>query len=160
MSLADVRGGLDRLARAWTLSGARPGSTGGQPSYSVRIAPKDDGGLLGAAELAWDAARGVPLRAAVYAQGQSDPVLALEATDVAYGEVPAGDLRVQAPAGTPTTEIDPRSRGTAHRASPRGCAAPTPSRPGCRSRSRRPRRSPGSRGPTCASPGRAASWAR
>ena len=111
LSLADVRGGLDRLARAWTLSGARPGSTGGQPSYAVRIAPKDDGGLLGAAELAWDAARGVPLRAAVYAQGQSDPVLALEATDVAYGEVPAGDLRVQAPAGTPTTEIDPPVAG-------------------------------------------------
>ncbi len=111
VSLADVRGGLDRLARAWTLSGARPGSTGGQPSYTVRIAPKDDGGLLGAAELAWDAARGVPLRAAVYAQGQSDPVLELEATDVAYGEVPAGDLRVQAPAGTRDHRDRPPGRG-------------------------------------------------
>ena len=107
VSLADVRGGLDRLARAWTLSGAQPGTTGGEPSYTVRIAPKDDGGLLGAAEIAWDAARGVPLRAAVYAQGASDPVLELEATDVAYGRVPAADLAVQAPAGTSVTEIDP-----------------------------------------------------
>ena len=102
-----MRGGLDRLAQAWTLSGARPGTTGGEPSYTVRVAPKDDGGLLGAAELAWDAARGVPLRAAVYAQGGADPVLELEATDVAYGRVPAGDLRVQAPAGTRVTELDP-----------------------------------------------------
>ena len=106
-----MRGGLDRLAQAWTLSGARPGTTGGRPSYTVRIAPKDDGGLLGAAELAWDAARGVPLRAAVYAQGDSDPVLELEATDVAYGDVPASDLRVQAPAGTRVTEIDPPVEG-------------------------------------------------
>ena len=35
--------------------------------------PKDDGGLLGAAELAWDAVRGVPLRAAIYAQGTRGP---------------------------------------------------------------------------------------
>ena len=62
-------------------------TTAGQPSYTVRIAPKDDGGLLGAAELAWDAARGVPLRAAVYAQGTQDPVLELEATDIAYGPI-------------------------------------------------------------------------
>ena len=45
--------------------------TAGQPAYTVRIAPKHDGGLLGAAELAWDAARGVPLRVAVYAAGRA-----------------------------------------------------------------------------------------
>ena len=54
----------------------------------MRIAPKDDGGLLGAAELAWDAAKGVPLRAAVYAQGSDEPVLELEATDVKFGSIP------------------------------------------------------------------------
>ena len=47
-SLPDVQRGLDRLATAWTLSGAQPTSTGGRPTYTVRIAPKDDGGLLGA----------------------------------------------------------------------------------------------------------------
>ena len=106
-TLADVRRGLDRLAQAWTLSGAKPGSTGGQPSYTVRIAPKDDGGLLGAAELAWDAARGVPLRAAVYAQGQEEPVLELAATDVSYGEIPAADLEASPPADARVVEIDP-----------------------------------------------------
>ena len=106
-SLADVRRGLDRLAEAWTLSGAQPTSTAGQPTYTVRIAPKDDGGLLGAAELAWDAARGVPLRAAVYAQGQDDPVLELEADDVSYGPIDAGVFATEPPATAGVVEIDP-----------------------------------------------------
>ena len=106
-TLADVRRGLDRLAEAWTLSGAQPTSTAGEPTYTVRIAPKDDGGLLGAAELAWDAARGVPLRAAVFAQGQDEPVLELEADDVSYGPIDAGVFAAKPPAGAEIVEIDP-----------------------------------------------------
>ncbi|HET8949288.1 MAG TPA: hypothetical protein VFN44_02225 [Solirubrobacteraceae bacterium] len=107
VTLAQVRRGLDRLARAWTLSGARPTSTAGRPSYTVRIAPKDDGGLLGAGELAWDAVKGVPLRAAVYAQDSSEPVLELAATDISFGRVPGDDLRIAVPSGTRTVEVDP-----------------------------------------------------
>ena len=106
-TLADVRRGLDRLAEAWTLSGAQPTSTGGRPTYTVRIAPKDDGGLLGAAELAWDAVNGVPLRAAVYAQGQDEPVLELEADDVSYGEIDGSTFDTEPPEGTRVVEIDP-----------------------------------------------------
>src|SRR5215208_7240709 len=106
-TLADVRRSLDRLATAWTLSGAQPTSTGGRPTYTVRIAPKDDGGLLGAAELAWDAIHGVPLRAAIYAQGQSEPVLELEATDVSFGAVSDSDLQAEVPAGAKVVEVDP-----------------------------------------------------
>jgi outer membrane lipoprotein-sorting protein len=106
-TLADVRRGLDRLAGAWNLSGAQPSSTGGRPSYTVRIAPKDDGGLLGAAELAWDAIHGVPLRAAVYAQGQDEPVLELEADEVSYGAIPASTFEADPPEGTRIVEIDP-----------------------------------------------------
>src|SRR6201999_859994 len=69
-TLAGIQQGLAKLGRMWDLSGARPGNDAGQPSYTVRIEPKDDRGLVGAAQLAWAAARGVPLRAAVYAQGQ------------------------------------------------------------------------------------------
>jgi outer membrane lipoprotein-sorting protein len=106
-TLAGVRRGLERIAEGWTLSRAQPGTTGGQPSYTVRIAPKDDGGLLGAAELAWDAARGVPLRAAVFAQGDDAPVLELEATDVDYGTLPASALSADPPADARVVEIDP-----------------------------------------------------
>jgi outer membrane lipoprotein-sorting protein len=107
VTLEQVRRGLDRLARAWTLSGAEPTSTAGRPSYTVRIAPKDDGGLLGAGELAWDAVEGVPLRAAVYAQDSAEPVLELAATDVAFGPVSDDDLWLTVPAGTRTVDVDP-----------------------------------------------------
>src|ERR687897_299352 len=97
----------DGRARLELLSGARPTSTGGRPTYTVRIAAKDDGGLLGAAELAWDAFRGVPLRAAVYAQGQDAPVLELEADDVSYGPIAGSTFEADPPAGTRVVEVDP-----------------------------------------------------
>jgi outer membrane lipoprotein-sorting protein len=106
-TLADVRSGLDRLAGAWNLSGAQPTTTAGRPTYTLRIAPKDDGGLLGAAELAWDALNGVPLRAAVYAQGQDEPVLELEADDVSYGEIDAATFEADHPSTARVVEIDP-----------------------------------------------------
>jgi hypothetical protein len=110
-TLAGIRRGLDRLAEAWTLSGARPTNTADRPSYTLRIAPRDDGGLLGAAELAWDAANGVPLRAAVYAQGEREPVLELKATEIAFGPVPASDVAPVAPSDARVVEIDPEVSG-------------------------------------------------
>ena len=108
-TLAGVQRGLAKLGQAWTLSGAQPTTTAGQPSYTVRIAPKDDGGLLGAAEVAWDAARGVPLRAAIYAQGSDKPVLELEATDISYGKIAPEQISTTPPAGAQVTEINPPS---------------------------------------------------
>jgi len=40
------------------LSGPVPGNVGGQPAYTVTVSPKHDGGLLGSAEVAWDAVYG------------------------------------------------------------------------------------------------------
>jgi outer membrane lipoprotein-sorting protein len=104
-TLAGIDKGLANLGKMWTLSGAQPGTTADRPSYTVRISPKDDGGLLGAAEVAWDAAHGVPLRAAVYAQGQSTPVLELEATHIAYGSVPAATFDATPPSGAKVTRV-------------------------------------------------------
>jgi outer membrane lipoprotein-sorting protein len=106
-TLPGIRRGLDALAHAWTISGARPTNTADRPSYTVRLAPRDDGGLLGAAELAWDAANGTPLRAAVYAQGQNEPVLELEATEISFERVPESVLTAEPPAGARVMEIDP-----------------------------------------------------
>ena len=106
-TLAQVRRGLARLAEAWQVAGPTPVDVAGRPSYSVRIAPKDDGGLLGAATLAWDAAKGVPLRAAVYAEDQPDPVLELEATDVSYGQIDAADLAAEPPADAKVVDLSP-----------------------------------------------------
>jgi outer membrane lipoprotein-sorting protein len=111
LTLEKINKALDELARTWTISGAQPSSTAGQPTYTVKISPKDDGGLLGAAELAWDAVRGAPLRAAVYAQGQSEPVLQLEATDVSYDAVPDSAVAVTPPAGATVNDFSPKDMG-------------------------------------------------
>jgi outer membrane lipoprotein-sorting protein len=76
-SLAEIQSDIGRLLQNANLTGATPSDVAGQPAYTVRITPKHDGGLLGAGELAWDAVHGVPLRAAIYAQGSSSPVLEL-----------------------------------------------------------------------------------
>ena len=114
LTLDKIRRALDELAKTWTISGAEPTSTAGQPTYTVKISPKDDGGLLGAAEVAWDAVRGVPLRAAVYAQGESQPVLQLEATEVSYDAVPDSAVQVAPPPGATVNDFGSKdARGPA-----------------------------------------------
>jgi outer membrane lipoprotein-sorting protein len=102
---------LGQLARGAVLSDAEPGTVAGEAAYTVRVAPRHDGGLLGAAELAWDAANGVPLRAAVYAQGQPEPVLELKATEIDFGPVAESDVAVQRPADARIVEIGEAATG-------------------------------------------------
>ena len=83
----------------------------GQPAYTVRVSPKANGGLLGGAELAWDAANGTPLRAAVYASGDSSPVLELKATDVTFGAVPDSVFEVTPPPGAKVVNLSPLEGG-------------------------------------------------
>ncbi|MGI8622142.1 MAG: LolA family protein [Solirubrobacteraceae bacterium] len=109
-TLATVEKELARVMEHGAVSGAEPSTVAGRPAYTVRIGPKRDGGLLGAAALAWDAERGVPLRAAVYARGSSDPVLELAVTDIAFGPVPASRFAVSPPAGAKTVTVDPGGR--------------------------------------------------
>ena len=110
-ALGNLAGDLGPLLRMWNLSGATPSTTAGRPSYTVRISPRDDGGLLGAAEVAWDADRGAPLRAAVYVQGESEPVLELAATEIDYGRVASADLAARPHQGARVVEVDPAKLG-------------------------------------------------
>ena len=109
-ALAQIERVLTRIGRRVALSGAIPSDVAGQATYTLRAAPRKAGGLLGGVAVAWDAARGVPLRVAVYARGQSNPVLELEATDISYGPVPAGDFAVSPPAGARTVDLTPGHR--------------------------------------------------
>ena len=106
-SVARIRRELTKLTRHMTLSGATPTDVSGRPAYSVRISPKQHGGLLGGAQLAWDAVHGTPLRAAVYARGASSPVLELRATDISFGAVPDSVFAISPPPGTKVTQIAP-----------------------------------------------------
>jgi outer membrane lipoprotein-sorting protein len=112
-TLAEVQKGLNDLASSADLSRAVPGDIAGRPAYTVRISPKHDGGLLGAGALAWDAAKGVPLRAAVYAQGSKDPVLELKAEHITYGKVAASNFAVSPPADAKVVNVDVPSGGPA-----------------------------------------------
>jgi outer membrane lipoprotein-sorting protein len=110
-TLARIDELLKKLTGDADVSGARPSDVAGRAAYTVRISPKHDGGLVGAAELAFDAANGTPLRAAVYAAGDATPVLQLEATHVSFGKVADADLSAPIPAGTKVTNIDLGGKG-------------------------------------------------
>lgn len=103
---------LTGLAKHWSVSEANPSNTGGQESYTVKVSPSHDGGLLGSAELAFDAANGVPLKVAIYAQGSSSPVLALEATNISFGTVSDSDVQFTPPATAKVIDVTSHGAGT------------------------------------------------
>jgi hypothetical protein len=107
VTLARVQRALDALMKKAVVSGARPGNVAGRPSYSVKISPRNAGGLLGSVQAAWDAANGVPLRAGIYAAGSSSPVLELKATQIDFGPVPDGNLTVPVPPGAKVVDLAP-----------------------------------------------------
>jgi outer membrane lipoprotein-sorting protein len=119
-TVAKIQQFLDQLAQNADVSGATPDNVAGRPAYTTRITPKHDGGLIGAAALAWDAANGTPLRAAVYAAGNPNPVLELKATDISFGPVDASALNVAPPAGAKVTQIDLSGAGKDHGGTPSG----------------------------------------
>jgi outer membrane lipoprotein-sorting protein len=104
-TVGQIQSSLSRLMANVDLSRAIPSDVAGRAAYTVRVSPKHDGGLLGAAKVAWDAARGVPLRVAVYATNDTTPVLRLEATDIGYGAVPASVFAILPPAGAKVVKI-------------------------------------------------------
>jgi outer membrane lipoprotein-sorting protein len=118
-SVARIQRGLDRARRhQLDISGPVPGNIAGQPAYTVRVGPGRPGGLLGAVELAWDAAHGLPLRVAVYARGNSDPVLELTATEIDYGPVADSTFAIDPPADARVVDLSLRG-GAKHRAAKR-----------------------------------------
>jgi hypothetical protein len=110
-SVGRIQQGLNRARRhKLSISGPTPGNIAGQPAYTVRVAPGEPGGLLGAVELAWDAAHGLPLRVAVYARGNSDPVLELTATEISYGPVATSNFAINPPSDAHVVNVDTGGR--------------------------------------------------
>jgi hypothetical protein len=104
-SVARIRRGLAELAKRLNVGAARPTDVAGRPAYSVRVSPKTGGGLLGGAQLAWDAVHGTPLEAAVYARGSSSPVLELKVSDISYGPVSSSVFDISPAPGTKVTNL-------------------------------------------------------
>jgi outer membrane lipoprotein-sorting protein len=105
-TVAQIERKLQQAMQDAAIAGPVPGVEAGQPAYSVRVSPRRDGGLLGGVALAWDAARGTPLRVGIYARGASSPALELSATDIQYGAVDAGVFAIQPPAGADVQQVD------------------------------------------------------
>lgn len=84
-TVAKIQQELTKLMGHVDVSGAIPSDVGGQPTYKVQVTPSHAAGLLGAAQVEWDSAHGIPLRIAIYAADQKDPVLELKATNISYG---------------------------------------------------------------------------
>jgi outer membrane lipoprotein-sorting protein len=121
-TIAQIQRDLQQVMTHVNVGGAIPSDVAGHAAYTVRVSPKHDGGLLGAAEFAWDAARGVPLRFAVYARGDNIPVLELKASDISYGRVSRSVFRISPPRGakvvrtaSPATTREPRHAGRERR---------------------------------------------
>jgi len=106
-SIAEISDFLSKISDRANVTTAQPTNVAGRTAYSVSVSPQHDGGLLGSVHLAWDAAHGVPLRVAIYAQGASKPVLALEATDISYGPVPAANVDVSPPTDAKKSSLGP-----------------------------------------------------
>jgi outer membrane lipoprotein-sorting protein len=106
-SVAKIQQEIDRVGKHVELSGAIPSDVAGKAAYTVQAAPSHDGGLLGRVELAWDAANGIPLRAAVYSSESSSPVLELEATGVSFEAVPDSVFDISPPAEAKVVDLSP-----------------------------------------------------
>jgi hypothetical protein len=106
-SVAEIQKGIDKAEKNVELSGAMPSDVAGHATYTLQAAPSHDGGLLGRVELAWDAANGIPLRAAVYSSESSSPVLELAATSVDFEAVPASDFEISPPAEAKVVNLNP-----------------------------------------------------
>ena len=105
-TVARIQQFLDRFARSADVGGAAPSNVAGREAYTVKLSPRHDGGLVGAAKLAWDAANGTPLRAAVYAADRPDPVLELKATNISFGKVADSALTAAIPTGAKVVKVD------------------------------------------------------
>jgi hypothetical protein len=108
-TVAQIQARLNHLMQNLDVSGALPTDVAGQAAYRVSVSPKHSAGLLGSAQLAWDAARGVPLEVGIYARGNSTPVLDLKATSISYGTVASSVFGITPPSGEKVIKLSDTS---------------------------------------------------
>jgi outer membrane lipoprotein-sorting protein len=129
-TVQEIQETITHVMQHANLSGATPTNVAGQPAYTVRISPSHNGGLVGGAELSWDALHGVPLRLAVYSTTSPSPVIELTATEISYGAVASSVFDFTPPADAKINEIGPSgqspdgSAGSAQAGSREGGASP------------------------------------
>ncbi len=104
-TVGEIEEGLTNADKHASISPATPTNVAGQPAYTVRVSPRENGGLLSGAELSWDATTGIPLRAAIYSTSSTAPVIELAATEISYGPVESSTLNFTPPANAKVEEV-------------------------------------------------------
>jgi outer membrane lipoprotein-sorting protein len=104
-TVAEIEEGIAHAGKDAKISGATPADVAGQAAYTVRVSPREDGGLIGGAELSWDALHGAPLRAAVYSTTRAAPVIELATTEISYGPVDNSTLAFTPPANAKIEDV-------------------------------------------------------
>lgn len=104
-TVAEIEEGIAHAGKHAIVSGATPADVAGQAAYTVHISPRENGGLIGGAELSWDAANGAPLRAAVYSTTSASPVIELSASKISYKPVGSSTLDFTPPANAKIEEV-------------------------------------------------------
>jgi outer membrane lipoprotein-sorting protein len=104
-TVAEIEEGIAHAGKHAVVSAATPTDVAGRPAYTVRISPRENGGLIGGAELSWDAGNGVPLRAAIYSTTSTSPVIELTATEISYGPVESSTLDFTPPADAKIEQV-------------------------------------------------------
>lgn len=106
-SVAEIEERLNKASQHADISGATPTDVAGQAAYTVRLSPREHGGLVAGAEVSWDAVHGNPLRAAIYSTKSSAPAVELAATEISYGQPDASALRFAPPADARVKDVTP-----------------------------------------------------
>jgi hypothetical protein len=101
----EIESSLSKAEGHANMSPATPSDVAGQAAYTVRVSPRENGGLIAGAELSWDATNGVPLRTAIYSIDSSSPVIELTATEISYGPVEDSTLDFTPPADAKLQEV-------------------------------------------------------
>jgi outer membrane lipoprotein-sorting protein len=104
-TVAEIEERIADASKHVDISGATPTDVAGQAAYTVRVAPRENGGLIAGAELSWDADHGNPLRAAVYSTTSSAPVIELAASEISYGQPDGSALEFSPPANAKVQEV-------------------------------------------------------
>jgi outer membrane lipoprotein-sorting protein len=114
-SVAKIEEAIAKVHKHAGLSGATPTDVGGRAAYTVRLSPSESGSLIGGAELSFDAANGLPLRAAVYSSTTASPVIELATEGVSYGPVADSIFTISPPPGATVKELKlPSHSAAAH----------------------------------------------
>jgi outer membrane lipoprotein-sorting protein len=109
-SVAKIEEAISHIKQHANLSDATPTNVAGQPAYTVRVSPKEGGSLIGGAELSFDSAHGLPLRAAIYSTtSPSSPVIELAATEISYGPVADSVFSFTPPSGVKVEDLNTRT---------------------------------------------------